>query len=283
MDLLGAHISVSGGVEKAPLRGRDLQCNAIQIFSKQQLRWEAKPLSGEEIIRYRENLEKSNINVVTVHNSYLINLGSPDKEKLKKSRDAFLEEIMRAGSLHAMGIVVHPGSHGKRITEDECLKIISESINVIISQTKCFKTKLLIENTAGQGSTVGYTFEHLAKIIDLVSDKSRIGICFDTCHALASGYDIRTEKTYGETFKKFDDIVGLDKIALFHINDSKKDVGTRIDRHENIGYGFLGKAPFHFLMNDTRFKKIPKILETPGGEEWFKTNLILLRSMVQDI
>lgn len=281
MGLLGAHVSISGGIEKSPLRGNELQCDAIQIFSKQQLQWRARPLSEKEIIHYKENLEKSTIKVVIIHNSYLINLGSPDKEKLKKSRDAFLEEIMRAESLHAMGLVLHPGSHGHKITEDECLKLIAESIDTIITQTKDFKTKLFIENTAGQGCTVGYTFEHLARIIELVNDKNRIGVCFDTCHALASGYDMRTEKAYSETLKKFNDIIGLDKIALFHINDSKKDLGTRVDRHEHIGYGFLGKKPFHFLMNDIRFKDIPMILETPGGEAWFKTNLSLLRSMVK--
>lgn len=281
MDLFGAHVSISGGIENAILSGNELQCNAIQIFSKQQLRWNAKPLLEKEIAPYRESLKKSAIKSVIIHDSYLINLGSPDKENLIKSREAFLEEVIRAESLNAAGLVLHPGSHGNKITEDECMKVIAESIAITLDKTKGFTTKLFIENTAGQGNTVGYTFEQLAKIIDLVSGKDRIGVCFDTCHAFASGYEIRNEKAYEEIFRRFNDLIGLDKIHVFHINDSKRDRGTRVDRHENIGIGLMGKEPFRYLVNDIRFKNIPMILETPGGDAWFRTNLNLLRSMVQ--
>lgn len=280
MALLGAHVSISGGIENAPLRGDELSCDTIQIFSKQQLRWKAKPLSEKEVAQYKENLEKSAIKSVVVHDSYLINLGSPEREKLKKSRDAFLEEIVRAEYLHALGLVLHPGSHTNKISENDCVKLIAESITIMIDQTKGFKLKLLIENTAGQGFTLGHTFEHLAKIIEFVPDKNRVGICFDTCHAFAAGYDMRTEKAYTETFRKFHDSIGLDKIAVFHINDSKKGLGTGIDRHENLGYGCIGKDSFRFLVNDIRFKNVPMVLETPGGKEWFKANLKLLRSMI---
>lgn len=280
MALLGAHVSISGGIENAPLRGDKLQCDTIQIFSKQQLRWEAKSLSEKEVTQYKENLGKSTVKSVIIHTSYLINLGSPEREKLKKSRNAFLEEIIRAEYLHASGLVLHPGSHMNKISEDTCLNLIAESINIMIDQTKGFKLKFLIENTAGQGSTLGYTFEHLAKIIELAQDKDRVGICFDTCHAFAAGYDMRTEKAYAETFRKFHDSIGLDKIAIFHINDSKKGLGTRIDRHENLGYGCIGNDPFRLLVNDIQFKNIPMILETPGGDEWFRTNLQLLRGMI---
>lgn len=281
MDLFGAHVSISGGIENAILSGNELQCNAIQIFSKQQLRWNAKPLLEKEIAPYRESIKKSAIKSVIIHDSYLINLGSPDKENLIKSREAFLEEVIRAESLNAAGLVLHPGSHGNKITEDECMKVIAESIAITLDKTKGFTTKLFIENTAGQGNTVGYTFEQLAKIIDLVSGKDRIGVCFDTCHAFASGYEIRNEKAYEEIFRRFNDLIGLDKIHVFHINDSKRDRGTRVDRHENIGIGLMGKEPFRYLVNDIRFKNIPMILETPGGDAWFRTNLNLLRSMVQ--
>ncbi|MCF6157297.1 MAG: deoxyribonuclease IV [wastewater metagenome] len=281
MGLLGAHVSIAGGIEKAPLRGNELQCNAIQVFSKQQLQWGARPLSEQELTQFRKGLKRSTVKTVIVHDSYLINLGSHKKELLKKSREAFLEEIIRAESLCAMGLVFHPGSGGSTITEDDCLKTVAESINMLLDQTKGFRIKLCIENTAGQGYTIGYTFEQLAKIIDLTQDNDRVRVCFDMCHAFASGYEVRTEEACNKTFKEFHDIIGLDKIAVFHINDSKKDLGTRVDRHENIGYGFLGKEPFRCLVNDIRFKNVPMVLETPGGEEWFKINLKLLRGMIQ--
>ncbi len=280
MPLLGAHVSISKGVYNAPKRGRDLDCDAIQIFSKNQMQWQAKPFTEDDINKFRENVEKYEIKDVVIHTSYLINIGSPEKEKLKKSQDALIDEFHRADQLGIPYIVLHPGSHmGKG--EELGLGIIADSINYILDVTKDSNVMLLLETTAGQGSNLGYRFEHLAYLIDKTEQKERIGVCFDTCHVFAAGYDIRTKDAYEETMKKFDDTIGISNLKVFHLNDSKNDLGTRKDRHEHIGKGYIGIDGFRFLVNDERFNDRPMILETPGGEKYYKENLEVLRSLIE--
>lgn len=280
MPLLGAHVSISKGVYNAPKRGRDLGCEAIQIFSKNQMQWQAKPFTEDDINKFRENVKKYKIEDVVIHTSYLINIGSPEEEKLRKSQDALMDEFHRADQLGIPYIVLHPGSHmGKG--EELGLGIIADSINYILDVTKDSNVMLLLETTAGQGSNLGYRFEHLAYLIDKTEQKERIGVCFDTCHVFAAGYDIRTKDAYEDTMKKFDDIIGISNLKVFHLNDSKNDLGTRKDRHEHIGKGYIGIDGFRFLVNDERFNNRPMILETPGGEKYYKENLEVLRSLIE--
>ena len=279
MGLLGAHVSISGGVEKSPLRGEELGCDAIQIFSKNQRQWKSFPISDDTANAFQEALKNSRVRQVVIHDSYLINLASPNSESLQKSWEAFLDEMDRADRLGVPYLVFHPGSHMKK-GEEAGIHQIAESLNFVLDQQPDGKVMLLLETTAGQGDHLGYSFEQLAEIISLVEKKERIGICYDTAHTFEAGYDIRTEKTYQETFAKFDKILGLDLLKVFHINDSKTDLGSRVDRHENIGKGYLGVAPFRFLVNDQRFQSHPMILETPGGDQFYKENLRLLRSLI---
>ena len=281
MGLLGAHVSISGGVYKAPERGKKLGCESIQIFSKNQMQWKAKPLTPEDSQKFKEELRKTRIKEVVVHDSYLINLGSPDGEKLQMSRDAFLDEMIRTEILGVKYLVFHPGSHmGKG--EEIGLKLIAESLNILIDKAKeASNVMLLLETTAGQGSNLGYKFEHLKFIMDQVEKKERLGVCFDTAHAFEAGYDISTEEGYERTFKEFDNIIGLEKLKVFHLNDSKTPLGSHIDRHEHIGEGMIGLKAFELLVNDERFKNHPMILETPGGEKYYEYNLKVLRGLVK--
>ena len=279
MGILGAHVSISGGVDKAPKRGREIGCDSIQIFTKNQRQWKARPLSEDEIESFKENLNVYNIRVVVAHDSYLINLGSPDETQYKKSFDAFLDEAARAEALGIPYLVFHPGAH-RNYGEEYALKKIAESLNEIIARTENYRLMFVVETTAGQGTNVGYRFEHIAEIIDLVDDKKRVGACFDTAHVFAAGYDIRTREAYEETFDQFDEIVGLDKLKVLHLNDSKKELGSRVDRHEHIGKGLIGLDAFRFIVNDKRFENLPMILETPGGEREYKENLRVLRSLI---
>ena len=279
MGILGAHVSISGGVDKAPKRGREIGCDSIQIFTKNQRQWKARPLSEDEIENFKENLFTYNIRVVVAHDSYLINLGSPDETRYKKSFDAFLDEAVRAEVLGIPYLVFHPGAH-RDYGEEYALKKIAESLNEIIARTENYKLVFLVETTAGQGTNVGYRFEHIAEIIDLVDEKKRVGACFDTAHVFAAGYDIRTREAYEETFDQFNEIVGLDKLKVLHLNDSKKELGSRVDRHEHIGKGLIGLDAFRFIVNDKRFENLPMILETPGGEREYKENLRVLRSLI---
>lgn len=281
MGLLGAHVSISGGVYKAPERGEKLGCESIQIFSKNQMQWKAKPLTPEDSQKFKEELRKTRIKEVVIHDSYLINLGSPDEEKLQMSRDAFLDEMIRAEILGVKYLVFHPGSHmGKG--EEIGLKLIAESLNILIDKAKeVSNVMLLLETTAGQGSNLGYKFEHLKFIMDQVEKKERLGVCFDTAHAFEAGYDISTEEGYERTFKEFDNIIGLEKLKVFHLNDSKTPLGSHIDRHEHIGEGMIGLKAFELLVNEERFKNHPMILETPGGEKYYEYNLKVLRGLVK--
>ncbi len=280
MPLLGAHVSISGGVYNAPKRGRDLGCDVIQIFSKNQMQWKAKPFTEEDTIKFKKNIEKYNIKDVVIHTSYLINIGSPDKEKLEKSQDALLDEFVRAKQLGVPYVVLHPGSHmGKG--EEVGLDIIVDSINYLFDASEGNDVMLLLETTAGQGSNLGYKFEHLAYLIDKTKNKERIGVCLDTCHIFAAGYDIRTKDAYENTMSQFDEIIGFSNLKAIHLNDSKNDLGSRKDRHEHIGKGYIGLDGFRFIVNDKRLEGIPMILETPGGDKYYKENLELLRSLIE--
>lgn len=272
-------MSVAGGVEKSPQRGHELTCDCIQIFSKNQNRWIAKPLTEDSIAKFKAGVKEFNLKSVLIHDSYLINLASPDEQKLALSMDAFLDEIDRADQLGVGQLVFHPGSHlGEG--EEAGLRKIAENLNRIIYVKPNSRVKLLLENTAGQGTNLGYRFEHLAMIIDLVEDKSRMGVCFDTAHALAAGFDLRNIEKYKETWKSFAEIIGLEYLSAFHLNDSKKDLAARVDRHENIGEGFIGTEMFRLLLNDQRFAGFGMYLETPGGDEAYRNDLNTLRSFI---
>lgn len=279
--LLGAHTSISGGVSTAIDRANKLNFTAIQIFSKNNNRWKAKPLDEKEINSFKEKWAKSKIQFIVVHDSYLINLCAKDKALLKKSRTAFIDELKRCEQLGIKYLNFHPGAHTGQGEEDG-LKIIAESINIAHDETKNYNVKSMLETTAGQGTNLGSTFEQLKKIIDMVEEKDRMCVCIDTAHIFAAGYDIKTKKGYLKTMKEFDDIIGLDLLKCFHMNDSKKELGSRVDRHEHIGKGFIGKEGFANIMNDKRITKIPKILETPKGKDMKEDieNLKVLRSLI---
>ncbi len=280
MKFVGAHVSAAGGVSKAPLNAKEIGAKAFALFTKNQRQWRAKPLTEEEIKKFRENLKKVGISPqhVLPHDSYLINLGHPEKEKRLKSLRAFIDEIERCYQLGLRYINFHPGSHLRRISEDDCLKLVAESVNEAIERTK--DVVLVIENTAGQGSNVGYRFEHLARIIELVEKKDRIGVCLDTCHLFAAGYDIRTEKSYLRTMEEFESTIGLRYLKGMHLNDAKSTLGSRVDRHHSIGKGNIGLEAFRFIMNDPRLDGIPLILETIDPSIWAE-EIKLLYSMVE--
>ena len=268
MKYLGAHVSASGGVENAPVNAREIGAKAFALFTKNQRQWVSAPLTAKSIELFRENCLKYGFKPqhILPHDSYLINLGHPEKEPLEKSRAAFLDEMQRCEQLGLDRLNFHPGSHLGQISEEESLKIIAESINITLEKTK--GVTAVIENTSGQGSNLGYKFEHIRYIIDHVEDKSRVGVCLDTCHTYTAGYDILSPEGYESTFIKFDEIVGFQFLKGMHINDSMKALGSRVDRHDNIGKGFLGHELFKRLMNDPRFDDIPLILETPEESVW---------------
>jgi deoxyribonuclease-4 len=268
MKYIGAHVSASGGVENAPLNADKIGAKAFAIFTKNQRQWKAAPLSESSITQFKENCLKYGYlpQYILPHDGYLINPGSPEKEMLDKSREALLDEMQRCEQLGLTMLNFHPGAHLGKISEDDCIKNVAESINICLSETQ--GVTAVIENTAGQGSHIGYMFEHLRKIIDLVDDKSRIGVCFDTCHAYASGYDIKSFEGYELTFREFDQIIGLSFLKGFHLNDARKGLGSRVDRHESIGKGDLGEEVFIRIMKDPRFDNMPIILETPDEEIW---------------
>lgn len=279
MNFFGAHVSVAGGVYKAPARGEELECDAIQIFTKNQMQWSAKPLTDDEAEKFQANMEKYRPQSVMTHDSYLINLGSPDEKKLEKSRDAFKIEIERCDKLGIDLLVFHPGSHldsGDRAALDT----IADSLNWAHEQTPDATVITLLEIAAGQGTNVGSTFEQLIEVIENVKNKDRVGVCMDTCHMFGAGYDIRTKETYEATWTEFEKVIGLDWLKAFHINDSKKPLGSNLDRHENLGKGYIGLESFRLLLNDERFTGMPMVLETPGGDDWFTKNLKVMRELV---
>lgn len=266
MGLIGCHVSVAGGIEKAPQRAVEFGCEVMQLFTANQRQWTPKPISAEQAKKYKENLKKSGIQTVVSHNSYLTNLGGFEEEKLEKSLNQFAEELKRCDLLKIPYLVFHPGSHlGKGV--DFCLAQIAKNIDQVLENIGNTNTMLLLENTAGQGTNVGFDLEHLRRIIDLSKHSEKFGVCYDTCHGFQAGYDITTKESYEKTFQNFDKIIGLDLLKVFHFNDAKFDVGLNKDRHHNIGEGYIGLEPFQWLMQDKRFKNIPMILETPNGEE----------------
>jgi deoxyribonuclease-4 len=281
--LLGAHTSISGGVAAAVDLATKLGFTAIQIFSKNNTRWSQRPFKQSEIEEFKSKLNSSQIKFVCVHDSYLINLCANNPDFRKKSEAAFWDEIERCQQLGIEYLNFHPGAHGGA-GEEEGIKIIAETLNILHQKTKGYKVSSMLEATAGQGSAIGYRFEHLRMIMDLVEDKDRMSVCIDTAHIFAAGYDIQTPEAYKKTMKEFDEIVGLEKLKCFHINDSKKPFGSRVDRHEHIGKGLIGKEGFKNIMNDKRLKHIPKILETPKGKEHLEDveNLTVLRSLIEN-
>ena len=278
---VGAHVSASGGVYNAPLNAMEIGAKAFALFTKNQRQWVAKPLDDETIAKFKENLAKSGIlpKHVLPHDSYLINLGHPEVEKLEKSRAAFIDELERCAQLGLDRLNFHPGSHLVKVSkkdkenpevmrpiEEHCLNVIAESINIALDKTE--GVSAVIENTAGQGSNLGWKFEHLAYIIERVEDKSRIGVCIDTCHMFTAGYDIRTREAYDATWKEFDEIVGFKYLMGMHLNDSKPPLGSHVDRHHSLGKGEIGLDAFRFIMNDERMDDIPLILETIDESLW---------------
>lgn len=274
---IGAHVSASGGVENAPINAHEIGATAFALFTKNQRQWVAKPLSEESIAAFKSNCEKYGYkpSQILPHDSYLINLGHPEAEPLQKSREAFLDELQRCEQLGLDRLNFHPGSHLGKVDVDVCLKTIAESINWALDRTK--GVIAVIENTAGQGSNVGNSFEEISKIIEHVEDKSRVGVCIDTCHAFTAGYELNTLEGYSLTWKKFEEIIGFEYLKGMHINDSKKELGTRVDRHDSLGKGFIGNNLFEWIMNDPRMDGIPLILETPNEEIW-ADEIALLKS-----
>jgi deoxyribonuclease-4 len=268
MKYVGAHVSAAGGIENAPLNAEKIGANAFAFFTKNQRQWAAKPLSRESIEGFLENCANCNIDLdqILPHDSYLINLGHPEQEPLEKSRAAFLDEMQRCEQLQLCYLNFHPGSHLRSISESACLSRIAESINLALDATN--GVTAVIENTAGQGSNLGCSFEQLAEIISAVEDKTRIGICLDTAHLFASGYDLRTSAACAKTFEEFDRIVGFSYLCGMHLNDSKVDIGSRVDRHQSLGKGFIGLAVFEYIMQSDFSNSIPLILETIEPEIW---------------
>lgn len=276
--LLGAHVSIAGGLEKAISRGEQIGCTAIQIFTRNASRWQAKPLTAEAIARFREALQQSPIRYLAAHDSYLINLASPDDGLRARSVAAFVDEMERCHLLGIGDLVMHPGAHMGQGRAGG-LKTLAASFRTIFRQAPA-DVRVLLENTAGQGTCLGAEFEELAEVMSLVPE-GNFAVCFDTCHAFAAGYDLAGEDAYRRVMERFDELIGTGLIALFHLNDSKKGLGSRVDRHEHVGRGLIGPTGFRLLMEDERFREVAKIIETPGGENHCHDleNLSLLRRM----
>ncbi|NOZ61507.1 MAG: deoxyribonuclease IV [Calditrichaeota bacterium] len=276
--LLGAHVSVAAGVHLAPQRGQEIGCTAIQIFTRNQRQWTSPPLSDDEVGQYFESLKNTDIRSVVAHSSYLINLASPDKNQLQKSRESFILELDRAERLKLDGYIFHPGAH-KGAGEKSGMKRVTEQLNLILAERPDHKTKILLETTAGQGTSLGHSFEQLAEMISGTTQPERLGVCLDTCHIFAAGYDFRRREQYEKMMADFDRIIGLNKLAAIHVNDSKTGFGSHVDRHELIGKGEIGLQAFAFIMNDQRLGQVPKIIELPGGPNSDRENLRILKGL----
>ena len=268
MKYFGAHVSASGGGENAPLNAAAIGANAFALFTKNQRQWVAPPLMPGTIAAFRENCEKGGFtpSQILPHDSYLINLGSPDPDGLAKSRAAFFDEMQRCEQLGLDRLNFHPGSHLGKISVEECLSLVAESINMALERTS--GVTAVIENTAGQGTNVGFSFHHLRAIIDQVKDQGRVGVCIDTCHAFSAGYDLSTDAACEKTFAEFDEVVGFRYLRGMHLNDDLKAMGSRVDRHASLGEGTLGMAVFGYVARDKRFDGMPLILETPDESRW---------------
>lgn len=265
---IGAHVSISGGVWNAPANAKAIGATGFAMFTKNQRQWKAKDLTDEDIAKFKAAMEENGYTAEQVlpHDSYLINLGNPDPEKREKSLNSFIDEMKRCQQLGLDRLNFHPGSHLKSVSEEECLDLIAESLNTALAETE--DVIAVIENTAGQGTNLGYKIDHLAHIINKVDDKSRIGVCIDTCHTFASGYDLRTKESCDAFFAELDEKVGLSYLKGFHLNDAKSAYESRVDRHESLGKGNIGITPFEYIMADSRFNGIPLVLETPNEEIW---------------
>ncbi len=280
--LLGAHMSIAGGVHKALERGNSIGCDIIQIFTKSSNQWKAKPLTDDDVRLFNEAKEATGISIVVGHTSYLVNLASPDPLIYEKSVNSLRLELERSEALGLPSLVLHPGSHlGEG--EQAGLKRIAKSLDAVHKSLPGLTVKIALEITAGQGTNLGFRFEQIARIIELTSEPDRLAACFDTCHAFAAGYDIRTRKTYTATMQQFDDVIGLDRLAVIHLNDARKELASRIDRHEHIGKGQIGLDGFRWLLNDRRLAKIPMSLETPKGKDLKEDveNLATLRALIK--
>jgi deoxyribonuclease IV len=280
MKYVGAHVSAGGGVENAPLNAKEIGAKTFALFTKNQRQWSASPLTSSNISNFRKNCAELGfpLEMILPHDSYLINLGHPETEGLEKSREAFNDEMLRCEQLGLSLLNFHPGSHLNKISLAECLSRIAESVNIALNKTK--GVTAVIENTAGQGSNVGFEFSQIAEIIDQVEDKSRVGVCIDTCHAYTAGYDIRTLRGFNSMFEQFDKIIGIRYLKGIHLNDSKKELSSHVDRHDNIGKGLMGMEIFNVLMNDKRFDNMPVILETPDENLWAE-EIKLLYSLIK--
>lgn len=268
MKYIGAHVSAAGGVGNAPENAYSIGATGFALFTKNQRQWSARPLADEDISHFKRNCKKFgfSMDVVIPHDSYLINIGHPEQLKLEKSLKAFLDEFRRCEQLGIRMLNFHPGSHLNIMSEEECLLRNAESINRTLNQTE--GVTAVIENTAGQGTNLGYSFEQLATIIEAIDQKDRVGVCIDTAHAFASGYDLSTKDGFNKTFDQFEETVGFNYLKAMHLNDSKKALGSRVDRHECLGSGLIGWLPFELIMKDSRFDEIPLILETPQPDRW---------------
>ncbi|MCF8091480.1 MAG: deoxyribonuclease IV [Desulfotignum sp.] len=280
MKYIGAHVSISGGAENAPENAEKIGARAFAIFTRNQRRWKSPPLSPQTITRFKKRCKDAGFDPkhILPHDSYLINLGHPEQEGLEKSRNAFCDEMQRCEQLGLQYLNFHPGSHLNKLAPEHCLDRIAQSIDLALEHTT--GVTAVIENTAGQGTNMGYRFEHLAWIIAQVTDKNRVGVCLDTCHLHGAGYDIRTKNAFEKTMDEFDRVVGIGFLKAIHLNDSKKDFGSRVDRHESIGKGKLGMAPFDFIMNDARFDNMPLVLETPDETLW-KAEITQLYNLIR--
>ena len=284
MAILGAHMSIAGGYYKAVDAAHRCGCDCVQLFTKNNNQWRAKPISDEEATRFKQALADQKIKHPISHDSYLINLASPDDVLWRRSLEAFVVELQRADQLGIPYVVTHPGA-ATTSSEEEGLRRVILALDEVHAQTRDVASRCLLETTAGQGSTLGWKFEHLATILDGVKDPDRLGVCVDTCHIFAAGYPLGTEQEYKATFKALDKTVGCKSVKAFHLNDSKRELGSRVDRHDHIGAGHLGIEPFRSLMNDSRFRKVPMYLETPKGEkdgvELDVLNLSRLRGLIE--
>lgn len=280
MKYIGAHVSAGGGVENSPLNAKEIGAKTFALFTKNQRQWKANPLTSSNINLFRKNCADLGfpLEMILPHDGYLINLGHPEEEGLEKSRAAFNDEMHRCEQLGLSLLNFHPGSHLDKISQAECLTRIAESVNISLQKTK--GVTAVIENTAGQGTNMGFSFVQISEIIDRIEDKTRIGVCIDTCHAFTAGYDLRTRAGFNNMFDEFDKVVGLKYLRAIHLNDSKKELSTRVDRHDNIGKGFLGMEVFEVLMNDQRFDNMPIILETPDESLWAE-EIKLLYSLIK--
>jgi deoxyribonuclease-4 len=283
MARLGAHMSISGGVDTAFDRGEQIGCDTIQIFTKNNNQWRAAPLKTESIERYHRRQAETGISPVVAHASYLLNLASPDDELWQKSIQALMVEVERCEALNIPYLVLHPGSH-MDTGEEAGIARVAQSLDIVHDRLPDAQVKITLETTAGQGTNLGYRFEHIAAMIEAVEASDRLSVCHDTCHTLAAGYDFRTPEGYAQVFQEFDAVIGLGRLVVFHLNDSKQDLGSRVDRHAHIGEGDVGLEGFQHILNDSRFSEVPMLLETPKSKDMHEDveNLARLRSLVAE-